>query len=73
MAWLKYLMPLLHVLASVMGFLTRRRDKRIGRLEAEHAQAEQDLRTLRKTSDARRAVRHDPDRLRNDPYNRDAG
>lgn len=55
MAWFKYLASLLHIFASLFDLLRGSRHRRIGRLEAEHAQADQDLRMLRKAADACRA------------------
>ncbi|MFQ5625414.1 MAG: hypothetical protein ACE5FM_02040 [Methyloligellaceae bacterium] len=72
MTWLKFLGPAVQVLAAIMRLFTGRRQRRIGRLEAEHAQAVQDHEMLRKAADARRSVRDDADGLRDDPHNRDA-
>ena len=73
MTWLKYLGPVLQVLVAIMRLFVGRRQRRLGRLEAENAQAAQDHKMLRKAADARRSVRDDADGVRNDPRNRDAG
>lgn len=70
--WLKYLGPLIQFLAGVMRLFAWRGHRRLGRLEAENAQAAKDREMLRKAADARRAVSDRPRRLQHDPHNRDA-
>lgn len=71
MTWLKYLSPVIQVLAAIMKLFAGHRQRRVGRLEAENEQLSRDHKMLRKAADARRSVSDDPDRLRNDPRNRD--
>ena len=73
MTWIKFLGPALQVFAAFMRLFVGRRQRRLGRLEAENAQAVQDNKLLRKAADARRSVRDDTDGVRDDPRNRDAG
>lgn len=72
MTWLKYLGPVIQVLGAIMKLLAGRRQRRLGRLEAESAQIAQDHEMLRKAADARRSVRDDADGLCDDSRNRDA-
>lgn len=73
MNWLKYAAPIIQVVVAAIRILLSQKQRRIGRLEAENEQATRDSDRLRMASDARRAVRNDPDRMRLDPRNRDAG
>lgn len=73
MTWLKYLGPAIQFIALLARALVGRRERRVGRLEADREQAARDLKAIRKAADARRAVRHDADSVRRDPRNRNAG
>lgn len=71
MTWLKYFAPLIQLVVAIARFWTSRTYKRLGRLEAEKAQAARDIESARRAAAARRSVRNTPERVRGDPRNRD--
>lgn len=66
LAWLSNLFkaPLTHLIAYWAG-------KRVGRKEETSEQQKRDLEAIARAEAAERAVKHDADSVRNDPFNRD--